>query len=599
MVKSFHLLLLLGSSVLSAIASETSSENAFFEQYQNRYTLFHKISFRHLNTEFTKQTNMLTEKKQTGEIPDSIYQQETKELLLNLSYLRKRITDEADYFARIHKQQLPSEEKEAFILLEYGKPKEALQLYKQLPAIISLKQKDTKSLPSVPDSLIPTLERYIHLCSFTAGTKNNTEALYYSHAIATSDTLCGTRMLPYAHLLYENNQKEEAFVWSKRIYRNSQKVEERAHAAILSGIIASDLKIREDIGRYFNQALEQYDDLTLTPDTSALYRSYQEMLHSLASHYYIRKEYKPAIDYLQKLIDTNATLITDKKQALHKPLLRSYLYLAYCYLAQQKYERTNRVLEQAIQTATQNKNRLQEETDYYLAHFYRLQMYTNMWLRSEKVAAQKMDKAIEIASHLMQTTDSYHGHLADILTSKCQLNKTNTKLCISLYEQIIRLMLSEGIHTSSSLIRLNKYRKELADRYFLSKRKEEALAIMDEINTSYQLFFIGFPEEIGANYSSSIQEYHTRLLETGNIEKANTINRQALNQFLLTTAMEQNDIYLVNSALLLSKSLAKSNHISEAREILKKHEPYIDRIDSKKEAQKWSDAYERAYRDLE
>lgn len=562
-MKTYLSLLFAGASIFCANGANPNA--ASFETYRSRYTLFHKITLKHLENEFVRNYSFLENSKQTGVISDSAYREEMKEVLLNLNQLRTQIANEADYFARIDKQTLPSEEKAAFSLLENGKPAEALRAYQQI-ARLQLPEKKTEKIPyTITDSLIGAFERYAHLNAFTGGKENNAYAMRIYEAIAWSDTLNPQRMLPYAQKLYACKMNEEARIWGNRIVRNSSDPKAAAAGWILLGKIASALKEEEQINVCFDNALLQYDEYALQPDTSALYRSYYESNFSIGSYYYNRKEYKKATPYFKKLIEKDAILVENKAIPLFKPCLRTYLMLGTSYYRQKDIEPANRIFEKGIRLINDDRLRMEEEPDFYLSLFYGFQMYTNMWLGSQKVAQKRMEMALDVAIKLSQRTDSYYSHLAEISASKCKLYKNDTNLCIDFYEQIIDLMLREGVYTPSTLVELNNYRKELATRYCEKGKQEKALALFDEMKNTYELFSIAFGEQLAIPYADFLKTYSS---------------------------------HIVNSALLLSESLAKGNQPDAAKEVLKQYESYLDLIPAKKERDKLSNNYEKAYKKL-
>lgn len=595
-MKIYLSLLFAGASIF--YANGTNSDASSFETYRSRYTLFHKITLNHLESEFVRNYSFLENSKQTGVISDSAYREEMKEVLLNLNQLRTQIADEADYFARIDKQTLPSEEKAAFSLLENGKPAEALRAYQQI-ARLQLPEKKTEEIPyTIADSLIGAFERYAHLNTFTGGKENNAQAMHIYEAIAWSDTLNPQRMFPYAQKLYACKMNEEARIWGNRAVRNSSDPKAVAAGWILLGKIASALKEEEQINVCFDNALLQYDEYALQPDSSALYRSYYKSNFSIGSYYYNRKKYKQATPYFKKLIENDAILAENKTLPLYKPCLRTYLMLGTSYYRQKDIELANRIFEKGIRFIKDDRSRMEEEPDFYLSLFYGFQMYTNMWLGSEKVAQKRMEMALDVAIKLSQRTDSYYSHLAEISASKCKLYKNDTKLCIDFYEQIIDLILREGVYTPHTLVELNNYRKELATRYWNKGDKEKALALFGEMKNTYELFSIAFAKQLAPNYASFLQTYSSRLMDMEKYREVMETNRNALDIFLGIKDDPTLNVHIVNSALLLSKSLAKENQPDAAKEVLKQYESYIDLIPAKKEREQWGNAYEKAYKGL-
>lgn len=583
-----------GASIVCANGANPDTES--FETYRDRYTLFHQITFNHLKDEFTRKIESQEEITSQGQFGKTKYEKEMNEFLLGIKLIREQVPNEADYFARIDKRTLPTEERKAFALLENEKPTDALLVYKQ---IAHLQLPDTATIHyRIPDSLIACFERYAHLNALTGGKENNDNALRIYEAIAWSDTLNPQRMRPYAEWLNKCNLKKEARIWENRIVRSSSDPRVAAEGWFHLGEIASSLKERDQVNYCFENALRQYDGYALQADTSALYRSYQETCFAIGGYYYNRKDYKQATPYFEKLIDKSAMLTDNKAYPLYKPCLRTYMMLAYCYYGQKNFELANRTIEKGIRIINADKPRLEEEADYYLSVFYQLQMYTNMWLNSEKVAQKKMDMAVQTAAELSQRTNSYYSHLADILVSKCILYKKDTKLCTALYEQAVDLMLQEGVYTPYTLIKLNNYRKELADLYWGNGEKKKAIVLLGEMTNTYDLFSNAFAQQLAPFYAGCLQTYSQRLMDMGEYHKVIAINRKGLNIFQNLKSDPSNNINLLSCALLISKSMAKENQLDSAKVMLKQYESYIESIPAQKDRQQWSNAYEKAYKEL-
>lgn len=590
--------LLLGTLPVSATKQEEENSNLSGKHYKHRYNLFHKIAFSHQATDFAATYQTLVGQKQENNLSENEFKTQIKDLLIYADIRKNDTPIYADYFARIQKDQLPDEEKKAFICLESGSPQEALRTYQDLNYLHHFSR--TTQTGADADStqhefFRKALERQAYLGFCVGGKQNYEAASALLHTIALSDTLAPKNIFPYLSTLIRRKSYPEAERWANRILNAPCTPVEKAQALTLAGKIAYDTQAPEKGDSCFQLAVKLYEDLSKTELSTEAYRSYLEDLFAIGSVLQRHEKHQQAIQYAQQIISLNEIRANNGADLLIKPCLRAYILAGASLIKAHKYELCNKTIDEGIKFTSKFEEHLEEEADYYLSFFHYIQASANAWMGDRSKAEEKMEKAMEIAINLSKQTDSYYGFLAMTTTGKADLYSKDKKFCAKLYEAAINQRLKEGAYTPDEIKKINQWRYKTGEYYIGQKQLKKATTYFEEANQVYQLYQLAFPQQINFDYACFLNKYGNHLFNTGNISRSIQISRQALDTLLATEINEDMNAWIVSSAILLSRALTQNNERREAKKILKEYEGYLERIKDQKLKQTWSNSYIGAY----
>lgn len=155
------------------------------------------------------------QQRESNRISEKEYADHLEKAYNELNNSQKLLTEYADMFARINKDDLSELENKAFVLLENGKLDEAIALYENEKLLDKIQQQIQLEKTATADihEMIPSLKRYADLCVFAGGTVHLAKASDVYKTIALSDLSNYDNLFEYGIFLRNIVQYQSSVEW--------------------------------------------------------------------------------------------------------------------------------------------------------------------------------------------------------------------------------------------------------------------------------------------------------------------------------------------------------------------------------------------------
>jgi tetratricopeptide (TPR) repeat protein len=205
----------------------------------------------------------LEKQKEINRITEKEYANRLEEAYNELENSQKLLSEYAELFSRINRDDLNDLEEKAFLLLDEGKPDEAIALYENEKLVEKLNSQIQieKTATGEINEIIPSLKRYAEICIFAGGKENIEKASEIYRTVATADPDNFENLLTYGMFLKEQNDYVSAMEWCAKALQSATLKEQIAKSHCELGEVYDLQNIHDKSESSYKRGLEIYATL--------------------------------------------------------------------------------------------------------------------------------------------------------------------------------------------------------------------------------------------------------------------------------------------------------------------------------------------------